>query len=152
MHEWMSQWIYANLGRDLYKRNKRKCLQGQAGHKKMQQIEGLEESRPTKGVNHVGWGPAVWWAASYQSFKRYLNTGILLWNSVLKYSLLVFNILSLFSWSCLGEENTPPSHSLQSSCGWAKNKTDTRDFPDAPVVRTPYSQCRGHGSKPWSRI
>lgn len=118
--------------------------------KKMQQIEGLEESRPAKGVNHVGWGPAIWWAASYQSFKRCLNTGILLWNSVLKYSLLVFNILSLFSWSCQREGNTLPSHSLQSSCGWTKNKTDTRDFPDAPVVRIPYSQCRGHRFKPRS--
>ena len=85
-----------------------------------------------------------------KSFKRCLNISILLWNSVLKYSSLVFNILSLFSWSCQGKGNSTFPPSLWSSCGWTKNKSDTRGFPDAPVVRTPYSHCRGHGFNPWS--
>jgi len=25
-----------------------------------------------------------------------------------------------------------------------------RDFPGGPVVKTPHSQCRGHGFDPWS--
>ena len=25
-----------------------------------------------------------------------------------------------------------------------------RDFPGGPVVKTPHSQCRGHGFHPWS--
>ena len=29
-------------------------------------------------------------------------------------------------------------------------KTLVRDFPGGPVVKTPYSQCRGSGFNPWS--
>ena len=29
-----------------------------------------------------------------------------------------------------------------------KNMKD-RDFPGGPVVKTPHSQCRGHGFDPW---
>ena len=29
-------------------------------------------------------------------------------------------------------------------------KNGTEDFPCGPVVKTPRSQCRGHGFDPWS--
>ena len=30
-------------------------------------------------------------------------------------------------------------------------KCPSRDFPGVPVVKTPFSQCRGHGFDPWVR-
>ena len=33
---------------------------------------------------------------------------------------------------------------------WSLTKTQVRDFPDGPVVKTPHFHCRGRGFDPWS--